>query len=139
MAGVGVGTIAMTAASVLASENARRSTIKSRQRSYQNQMNLLNARNQQAEKNRKEELKRLSARQRARFSAQGVGTADGSSSAVLEGMKSLSEEQAQQRDRLAELRRSGDGAGSSSLSGSNLLVRNSPMLLDNMARLMNWD
>lgn len=139
MAGVGVGTILTMAASAAATESARRSSIKASNRSRQNQVSLLNARYAAAEENRQQELKRASARQRARFSAQGLSSADGSSSAVLDGMKTLSEQQAQERDTVADLQRRQAASGLAHVSSGNLLTRHSPMLLDNMSRLMNWD
>lgn len=139
MAGVDPITLAVMAASTAVSEKARQNNIKASQRSYQNQIDLLNTRRDIVERSRKRELERLSAKQRARFAAQGLSSADGSSSAVIEGMTALSEEQARDRDRLAELERRKLTDGMSSLSDENLLTRKAPMLLDNMTRLLNWD
>lgn len=139
MAGVGIGTVLSMAASAAATESARRSSIKASNRSYQNQVSLLNARYAAAEENRQQELKRASASQRARFGVQGLSSADGSSSAVLDGMKTLSEQQALERDKIADLQRRQAASGLAQVSSGNLLTRHSPMLLDNMSRLMNWD
>lgn len=59
---------------------------------------------QAAEKQRRAALKRAVARQRARFSASGVSSGDGSSEAVLLGLFEESEEEKANRERLDNIR-----------------------------------
>lgn len=64
----------------------------------------LQARAEEAERQRRQALKRAVARQRASFGAQGVGSTGGSSQAVLLGMFEESEDEAQAREQLDQLR-----------------------------------
>lgn len=59
---------------------------------------------QQAEKDRKDALKRSVARQRAKFGAQGIGSGAGSSQAVLLGLTEESEEERASREALDSLK-----------------------------------
>jgi len=64
----------------------------------------LQAKAEEAERQRRQALKRAVARQRANFGSQGVGSAGGSSQAVLLGLFEESEEEAQAREKLDQLR-----------------------------------
>jgi len=84
----GTTTLALTGARLLKSKKgAKTANDGGAARAYQLRMNEV-ARQQAADaKDRQDTLLKASAAQRARFAAQGVGVADGSSGAVLDGMR----------------------------------------------------
>ncbi len=76
----------------------------------------------QAQEERRAALKRAVARQRASFGAQGVGSAGGSSQAVLLGLFEESEDERKKREALDALRSSGLDSAVNENRASNLLA-----------------
>ena len=72
---------------------------------------------------RREALKRATARQRAQFGASGVGTAGGSSEAVLLGLFEESEDERKRREELDNLRERSLSQSEFQLRSSNILQR----------------
>lgn len=106
---------------------------------YQNRVNELNAQQAAAERKRKAALARSSAQQRARYAAQGISPTDGSSAAVLEGMKTMSEAEAADRERQATIARNRAALSYSNATGTDLLAKKSSLYQDNLGKLMNWE
>lgn len=77
------------------------------------------------DRRRKEQLRQDRAAQRARFGALGLSAGGGSAAAVLRGLSTRSALDAQDRDRLSDIRLRGIGQGFASRRRRNLLeVRN---------------
>lgn len=81
------------------------------------------AKTAEAEKKRRDALKRAVARQRAKFGSSGVSSGDGSSEAVLLGLFEESDEQRQSRERLDNIRLQSIDQGLSNQSRVNTLKR----------------
>lgn len=77
----------------------------------------------QAESERIQAVRRAVARQRAAFGSQGVGSASGSSNAVLLGLFTESDEERAERERLDSLRNQIDESGWAGQNATNLLLQ----------------
>lgn len=106
---------------------------------YQNRVNELNAKQAAEERKRKAALARSSAQQRARYAAQGISPADGSSAAVLEGMKTMSEAEAADRARQVDIARNRAALSYATAAGTDLLAKKSSSYQDNLGKLMTWE
>lgn len=131
-----VGAQALSMADRLTSDNGANAAA---QQAYQRRVAELDLQQATAERARKENLKRLSAAQRASFAARGLTPGEGSSAALLEGMTSLSEAEAADRARFADLARQRIGADYAQGAGENLLSKKSKIILGNLDRLMALD
>jgi len=105
---------------------------------YRNSMDALNARSAIDERKRKEAHARLSAQQRARFAAQGISPSEGSSAAVLEGMLTMSEKDAEDRAMLSAIAQQRLALNNTAAAGNDLLAKKSPLFQDNLSKLLSW-
>lgn len=106
---------------------------------YQNSLAAMETKRAADERRRTQELKQVSARQRARFAAQGLGTTDGSASAVLDGLLSRSAADAREREQLRDIERRRLAQNSERGLGGNLLEGNTKLVKDNLNTLLQWD
>jgi len=115
---------------------------------YQQRMNELARQQTSDAKNRQDALRKASAAQRARFASQGVGSAGGSSSAVLDGMRAkttqeLNDQAAAYAAKSSSLENSFSQTQASYLKPSkrNLKATQDNLLDDNstLQQLKDWD
>ena len=105
---------------------------------YENRVAELNAQAAAEERKRKQSLDRVTAQQRARFASQGISTTEGSSAAVLDGLKTLSQAEAEDRARQVGLAHKRAELSLSNGYSSNLLEKKTSLVQDNLGKLLNW-
>lgn len=105
---------------------------------YQYRIDELNAQVVADERKRQSTYDRLNARQRAQFAAQGISPTEGSSAAVLDGLKSMSQAEAEDRERQIAIARRRAESSFSNAIGADLLTKKSTLVQDNLGKLMAW-
>jgi hypothetical protein len=136
MAGMGAGlaTGAQTVGRTSDPTNADRGAAET----YQDRIDELNAQVDAEARNRQSTFDRLNARQRARFAAQGISPTEGSSAAVLDGLKSMSQAEADDRERQIEIARRRAESSYANAIGADLLTKKSSLVQDNLGKLLSW-
>lgn len=105
---------------------------------YQMRVNELNAQEAVDKRQQKEAYARNAAQQRARYASQGIIANEGSSAAVMEGLKSMSDADAEQRSRQIELARQRASLSYANATGADLLAKKSNLYQDNLSKILNW-
>ena len=106
---------------------------------YQTRIAELNAQSAAEESDRKAALARNSAQQRARFAASGITPSEGSSAAVLDGLKSMTDADAEQRARQFDLARQRAALSYSAAPNTDLLSLIPRLYQDNLGKLRTWE
>lgn len=106
---------------------------------YQLRIDQLNAQAADEKRRRQAAYASNSAKQRAQFAARGLSPSEGSSAAVLDGLKTMSDAEAKQRARQADLARQRVELSMPSLTGTDLLAKKSSLYEDNLSKLLTWE
>lgn len=105
---------------------------------YRNSMDALNSKSAIDARKQKADYARLSAQQRARFAAQGMSPTEGSSAALLEGMRTMTEANAADRARLNAIAQQRLTLDNTAAARNDLLAKKSPLFSDNLSKLLDW-
>lgn len=106
---------------------------------YQNRVAELNAQLAAEESKRQAAYARNSAQQRAKFAAQGINPSEGSSAAVLDGLKTLSDTEGELRARQIDLARQRAALRYSKAQRTDLLAQKPSLYPDNLGKLLAWE
>lgn len=134
----GMGASLATGAQTIGQMSGAQKESSSVTETYQNRIDELNAQADAEERKRQSTFERLSAQQRARFAAHGISPIEGSSAAVLDGLKSMSQAEADDRERQIAIARKRVESSFSNAIGADLLTKKSTLVQDNLGKLLAW-
>lgn len=132
---VGMGTSVLNGVSALKQID---NTKDNAAQAYQSRLDEINAQSAAAERTRQATHDRVSAQQRARFASKGIVPSEGSSAAVLKGLQTMSEAQAEDHSRQLSIAKNRADLSYSQATGANLLTKKVALFEDNLDKLLKW-